>query len=66
MSSRIVPLIAAIASFVIASLFILYFQSMWKWIIASPLLVFVTWPSLKISMFSSKEAIDKMTGIHKE
>jgi len=61
MNSRFVRVTTAIASFSIAVFFILYFSGLWRWVIASPLLVFVTWPSLKIGLFSSKSDIDKLT-----
>jgi len=52
-------------SFAIAVFFIGYFEGIWRWLIASPLLVFVVWPSLKIGLFASREEVDKLTGADK-
>jgi len=52
-------------SFTVAAFFILYFEGVWRWLVASPLLVFVFWPSLKIGLFSSQEEVDKLTGADK-
>ncbi len=65
MNSRLIPVTTAIVSLAIAVFFIAYFDSLWRWIIASPLLVFVTWPSIKIGLFSSQKDVDKMTGADK-
>lgn len=65
MNSRFVPLVTALVTFLIAAFFVLYFQSMWRWVVASPLLVFVTWPSLKVGLFASQDTVDKMTGADK-
>ena len=65
MNSRFVPITTAIVSLAIAAFVVVYFDSLWRWVIASPLLVFVTWPSIKIGLFSSQEVVDKMTGADK-
>jgi len=65
MNSRFVPITTAIVSFSVAVFFILYFSGLWRWIIASPLLVLVTWPSLKIGLFSPQKDVDKLTGADK-
>tara|TARA_R110000782_G_scaffold191199_4_gene281047 strand:- start:1192 stop:1692 length:501 start_codon:yes stop_codon:yes gene_type:complete len=65
MNSRFVPITAAIVSFSVAIFFIVYFSGLWRWIIASPLLVLVTWPSLKVGFLSPQEEVDKLTGADK-
>lgn len=65
MNSRFIPITAAIVSFMAAVFFIFYFDGLWRWIIASPLLVLVTLPSLKIGFFSPQEEVDKLTGVDK-
>lgn len=65
MNSRFVPITTAIASALIAVFFILYFDGVWRWLVASPLLVLVSWPSARIGLFASQEAVDKMTGVDK-
>ena len=65
MNSRFVPITTAIVSFGVAVFFIVYFSGLWHWIIASPLLVLVTWPSLKIGFFSPQDEVDKLTGADK-
>jgi hypothetical protein len=65
MNSRLISTTTAIVSLAIAVFFIVYFESLWRWVIASPLLVFVTWPSIKIGLFSSQKNVDKMTGTNK-
>ncbi|WP_428355883.1 hypothetical protein [Methyloprofundus sp.] len=47
-NSRLIPITTAIVSLAVAVFFIVYFDSLWRWVIASPVLVFVTWPSIKI------------------
>jgi hypothetical protein len=65
MNSRFIPITTAIVSFMVAVFFIFYFNGLWRWIIASPLLVLVTWPSLKIGFFTPQEEADKLTGADK-
>lgn len=65
MNPRVVPITVAIVSFSIAVFFVAWFADWWRWVVASPLLVLVTWPSLKIALFSSKREVEKMTGADK-
>lgn len=65
MNSRFVPITVAIFSFGLAAFFILYFNSAWRWVVASPLLVLVTWPALKIGLFAPQSEVDEMTGADK-
>jgi len=63
MNPRLVPIIVAIISFFIALSAVLFIDGLWHWAIASPILMFITWPALKISFFASKEQLEEMTGV---
>jgi len=65
LNSRFVPITTAVVSLAVAAFIIVYFDSLWRWVIASPLLVFVTWPSIKVGLFSPQEVVDRMTGADK-
>jgi hypothetical protein len=65
MNSRIVPIVTALVAVAIAIFFIAYFEGAWRWLIASPLIVFVVWPSIKIGLFASQQEVDKLTGADK-
>ncbi len=65
MSSRFVPITVAIFSFGLVVFFIWYFNSVWHWLVSSPILVLVTWPALKIGLFAPQTEVDKMTGADK-
>jgi|GEM_PF-2157538 hypothetical protein len=62
MNSRFVPLTSAVLSTLLASFFVIYFDESWRWIIAAPILFFVSFPSFKIGLFAPQSEVDKMTG----
>jgi hypothetical protein len=62
MNSRFVPLTSAVLSTLLAYFLIIYFDGLWRWIIATPILFFVSWPSFKIGLFAPQSEVDKMTG----
>jgi hypothetical protein len=65
MNSRFVPLTSAIVSLLIAIFCVYYFDGWWRWLIASPILVFISWPSFKIGILSPQSEVDEMTGADK-
>jgi hypothetical protein len=65
MNPRLVPIITGLAALSLAAFFVLSFEGLWHWLVASPLIMFVAWPSLKIGFFSSKEEVYKLTGADK-
>ena len=65
MNSRFLPLTSAVVSLLVAIFFIVYFDGVWRWLIVSPMLIFITCPCFKIGVFSSQEEVDEMTGANK-
>lgn len=65
MNSRFIPLTVVVVSFALATFFIVYFEGLWRWLVASPVLAFVTWPALRVGLFAPQADVDRMTSADK-